>query len=158
MKFFVHWLWDSWWILQCHVFYVPGWLKSPECARHHFSPHLHVTQTYTRALVCSTFLHFSCCSLPVAYWDILKWATLYWNAILCGLAAISTSQWSATNLVELIFQRLHLISSLMPDKSNKTLTLPKSFSYPSKTGVCTTVTALTFLTVLCPLWLLFSLN
>lgn len=67
------------------------------------------------------FYSLSCCSLPVAYWGILKWATLYWNAILCGLAAISTSQWSATILVELIFQRLHLISSLMPDKSNKTL-------------------------------------
>lgn len=99
----------------------------------------------------SAQLHFSCCSHLVAHWGILKWATLYWNAILYGLAAISVSQWRATNLVELIFQRFHLISSLMPDKSNKTL-----FASPNIIQLPIQHRSLHHSNCLWPFWLCFA--
>lgn len=81
--------------------------------------------------------------LPLSLWLTgLFWnEPLYWNAILCRLAAISTSQWCATNLVELSFQRPHLIWNSMPSnflilinqpKASLALLTPFS-SYSSKT-------------------------
>lgn len=93
----------------------------------------------------------SCCSLPEAHWGTLKWGTLYWNAILYGLAAISMSQQNATNLVELIFQRLHVISSLMPEKSNKT-----SFDSPNVIQLPIQDRSLHHTHSLWPFWLSFA--
>lgn len=130
-------------IIVCHVFCVSVWLKSPVCMALFLTPSprdKNVHESFSLLNFSSSFLHFPCCSLPVAHWGILKWATLYWNAILYGLAAISKSQWSATNLVELIFQRFHLVSSLMPDKRNKTFfDSPNTIQLPIQD--CTTVTA-----------------
>ena len=107
------------------------------------------------------FFAFPAVSLLVSHWGILKWATLCWNAILCRLAAISTSQWCATNLVGLSFQRPHLFWNLMRsnfltliNQPKASLALPTPFSSDSSktghhSGVCL------YSNSLWPFWLCF---
>ena len=145
------------------------WLKSSVCAWHHFLPHIHPYIKGDQS--CSLLNLSSFFVLPLLlwltgvsemYWTVHFKPALYWKAILCDLAAISMSQRCATNLIELWFQRPHLIWSLMRSNFFTLINQPKASlalltpfsSYSSETGHHTGVCH--FSNSVWPFWLCFA--